>query len=288
MHRRHHHPHVPPKTPTAPSPTPKLSAEAPPPLRFLQEAFSECRGDRLVALPKRVVPLPGPDRDVELAVANAMFGPDALETVVEAIVSHHKKVVVPKKDPAASVQRVIEQYAQRPHAGDAHPAFVILTLNRSAELSLARQPLALLPQNGDVDVMLPVSDPADVKAALAKGKVLCFLVGGPTQHASVRLLRLGFAKGACAGVQLRRAAHAPVQRDAPVATKRRDCADENAEAFRLTLKRLRLTEGDVAPIPRTPAQTDAAHARDKAVAVHRVRQLNRAAVRELLARLQRP
>ena len=240
-----------------------------------------------MALPKRVVPLPGPDRDVELAVANAMFGPDALETVVEAIVSHHKKVAVPKKDPSASVQRVIEQYAQRPHAGDAHPAFVILTLNRSAELSLARQPLALLPRNGDVDVMLPVSDPTDVKAALAKGKVLCFLVGGPTQHASVRLLRLGFAKGACAGVQLRHAA-APVQRDAPVATKRRDCADENAEAFSLALKRLRLAEGDVAPIPRLPPHPDAAHAHDKTVAVHRVRQLNRAAVRELLARLQQP
>jgi hypothetical protein len=287
MHRRHHHPQLPPKAPTTSPSALKLNAEAPPPLRFLQEAFSECRGDRLTALPKRVAPLPSLDRDVELAVANAIFGPAALGTVVEAIVAHHKKVAVPKKDPTASVQRVIEQFAHRPHAGDDHPAFVVLTLDRSAELSLARQPLALLPKNGDVDVMMPVSDPADVKAALAKGKVLCFLVGGPTQHASVRLVRLGFAKNACASVQLRPVA-APVQADAPLVTKRRGCAEENARECHLALKRLRLTDGDVALTLQPFAQPAATHARDREVTVCRIRQLNRAALRELQARLRGP
>ena len=273
-----------------PTPAPKLSAEAPPPLRFLQEAFSECRGERLVALPRRVVPLPSPDRDVELAVANAIFGTEALGTVVESIVSHNKQVVVPKKDPTASVQRVIEQFAQRPHASDvddasARPAFVILSLGHSAELSLARQPLALLPRNGDVDVMLPLSDPAEIKSALAKGKVLCFLVGGPTQHASVRMLKLGFAKNACASVRLRPVA-APAQVDAPVVTKRRDCAEENATACDLALKRLRLSDGDVAPSLQPFSQPDAAHAPDKDASVHRIHQLNRVALRELQARLR--
>lgn len=296
MHRRHHHPQLPskqPKTPAAmPTPAPKLSAEAPHPLRFLQEAFSECRGDRLMALPKRIVPLPSPDRDVELAVASAIFGAEALGTVVESIVSHHKKVVVPKKDPTASVQRVIEQFAQRPHASDvddatARPAFVILSLGHSAELSLARQPLALLPRNGDVDVMLPLSDPADIKSALAKGKVLCFLVGGPTQTASVRLLKLGFANNPNASVRLRPDA-APVQVDAPVATKRRGCAEENAKACDLALKRLRLSDRDVAPTLQPSSQPDAAQARDKDVTVHRIRQLNHVALRELQARLRGP
>lgn len=275
-----------------PTSAPKLSADAPPPLRFLQEAFSECRGERFTALPRRLVPLPSPDRDVELAVANAVFGTEALETVVEAIVSHHKQVVVPKKDPTASVQRVIEQFAQRPHASDvddatAGPAFVILPLGHSAELSLARQPLALLPRNGDVDVMLPLSDPAEIKAALAKGRVLCFLVGGPTQHASVRLLELGFAKNAGANVRLRPVA-APVQAAAPIATKRRDCAEANAKACELALKRLRLSESDVAPTLQPRLQPAAVHARDKGASAHRIRQLNHVALRELQARLRGP